>query len=126
MTFISPTLQCCSRSICMKTIGHRLKYISIIYFTAKSNSALTEPFCAKCQGMCHASDLIPAFGFSLRYSQLFSDEEKNISTKLIDTFTHFTKKRFKFFQKLDFFLFLKVNNFCANFLLYLVILQHNG
>jgi hypothetical protein len=66
------------------------------YFTAKSNSSLAEAFCAKWQGTCHASDLIPAFGFSLRYSQLFSDEEKNVSTKLMDTFTHFAKKGLKF------------------------------
>jgi carboxylesterase type B len=75
------------------------------YFTAKPNSVFTEPFGAKCQGTCHASDLIPAFGFSLRYSQLFSDEEKNISTKLMDTFTHFASKGCKFFPKLDFFYF---------------------
>jgi carboxylesterase type B len=71
------------------------------YFTAKSN--MIEGFCAKWQGACHETDLIPVFGYPLRSSLLFSDEEKKISTKLMDTFTHFAKKGSKNFFKFNFF-----------------------
>jgi carboxylesterase type B len=65
------------------------------YFTAKSN--MTESSCAKWQGTCHATDLVPVFGLPLRYSQIFSDEEKNLSIKMMDTLTHFAKKGLKKF-----------------------------
>ncbi len=61
---------------------------------------MTEGFCHTL-GTCHASDLIPVFGYPLRSSQLFSDEEKKISTKMIDTFTHFAKKGLKILKNLS-------------------------
>jgi hypothetical protein len=70
---------------------------------------MTEGFCAKWQGTCHTSDLDPVFGYPFRSSQLFSDEEKKISTKLMDTFTHFAKKGLKIFKNLSYLMF-KINN----------------
>ncbi len=37
---------------------------------------MTESICAKWQGSCHATDLIPAFGYPIRFPSLFSEEEK--------------------------------------------------
>jgi carboxylesterase type B len=58
---------------------------------------MIEDSCAKWQDTCHGTDLMLTFGIPLRYSQKFSDEEKKLSIKMIDTFIHFAKKGSKNF-----------------------------
>jgi len=61
------------------------------YFTAKQS--LMSGFCSEWQGSCHGSDLIPVFGYPFRLPQNQStNEEKELSKKMIETFTHFAKK----------------------------------
>ncbi len=63
------------------------------YFMAKSNMTVDSlP-----NGTSHATDLMSAFSIPLRYSQIFSDEEKKLSIKMMETFTHFAKKGSKIF-----------------------------
>ncbi len=64
------------------------------YFTAKLKNALIESFCAEWQGSCHGTDTIPLFGIPLKTPELFSNEEKEVSKKMIDTFTYFAKNGF--------------------------------
>jgi hypothetical protein len=59
-------------------------------FTGKLGEIL-EPICAKWQGLCHATDSVPAFGFPIRNPLFFSAEEIGLSNKMVNTYTHFAR-----------------------------------
>ena len=47
--------------------------------------------CHGWMGVCHAEDIVYLFGFPLRYSQLFTKEEIQLSKDMIQAWTEYAK-----------------------------------